>query len=328
MSRNRRLRWLIFVVSLYAAACIVGGIYLTDGTLHPGRRELTTDEIGAARDAVHAMNADLSDVSITTPDGVTLRGWLLRPAHANGDAALLLHGLGDNRLGMSGYARLLLAHGFAVLLPDARGHGASGGDLVTYGLIERNDVRQWVEFLSAQTNPHCVYGMGESMGAAELLQSLAAGTRFCAVVAESGFSNFREIAYDRMGQPFGMGPWVGRTVLRPLVEVAFLRARWKYGLNMEQVSPEKALAASHVPVLLIHGAVDSNIPLRHSLAMHALAPQTVLWVVPGADHCGALSVAPAEFERRVLGWFAEKVSSITTKDTKVHEGRSETVAVQ
>jgi len=328
MRRNRKLRWLIFLLGMYAAVCVVGGIYLADGTLHPGRRELTNDDVAGARVAVQAMNADLSDVSITTSDGVTLRGWLLRPPHANGEAALLLHGLGDNRLGMGGYARLLLAHGFAVLMPDARGHGASGGGLVTYGLIERNDIRQWVEFLSAETHAHCVYGMGESMGAAELLQSLAARARFCAVVAESGFSNFREIAYDRMGQPFGMGPWVGRTVLRPLVEIAFLRARWKYGLNMEQVSPEDAVAAAHVPVLLIHGAIDTNIPARHSRAMNAVASQTVLWEVPGADHCGALSVAPAEFERRVLGWFTDKPNSITTKHTKVHEGKAETILAQ
>src|SRR5262250_2928245 len=89
-------------------------------------------------------------------------------------------------------------------------------------------------------------------------------SRFCAVVAESPFSNFREIAYDRMGQPFHLGPWVGRTILRPLVEVAFLRAQWKYGLNMQQVAPEEALVNTHIPTLLIHGQIDSNIPVRHS----------------------------------------------------------------
>lgn len=315
MRLNRRLRWLVFVFTLYAAVCIVGGIFVADGVLHPGRRELTDDEVAGVRGAIRAMNAGLADVSITTSDGVVLRGWLLRPAQANGDAALLLHGVGDNRMGMVGYAQFLLAHGFAVLLPDARGHGASGGTLVTYGLIERKDIRQWVEFLSADTHVHCIYGMGESMGAAELLQSLEAGSRFCAVVAESGFVNFREIAYDRMGQPFHLGPWIGRTMLRPLVEVAFLRSRWKYGLNMEQVSPEDAVAQTHVPVMLIHGQVDRNIPVRHSLAMHAFAPRTALWVVPGADHCGAMSAAPAEFERRVLGWFGERPNSSATKET-------------
>jgi pimeloyl-ACP methyl ester carboxylesterase len=214
----------------------------------------------------------------------------------------LLHGLGDNRLGMRGYAELLLAHEYTVLLPDARAHGVSGGPLASYGLLERYDIHQWADFISAKIAPPCVYAMGESMGAAQLLESLETGTRFCAVVAESPFSNFREIAYDRMGQPFHLGPWVGRTVLWPVVEVALLRAWWKYNLNMQEVSPEDSIARAHVPVLLIHGQIDSNIPVRHSRRIHARDPQTVLWEVPGADHCGAIVTAPREFERRVIGW--------------------------
>ena len=133
-------------------------------------------------------------------------------------------------------------------------------------------------------------------------------THFCTVVAESSFSNFHEIAYDRMGQPFhlgpSVGPWFGRTFFRPLVEAAFLRARWKYGLNLRQVSPEDAVAATQVPVFLIHGQIDSNIPVRHSRLIHVRNSKTVLWEVPEADHCGAISTAPQEFERRVLAWFA------------------------
>jgi pimeloyl-ACP methyl ester carboxylesterase len=303
MTGNRRLRWLIFALLLYLAFCSVGGVLLADGALHPARRSLTSDDAAAFAQLIQPLHAVVQDVTITTPDAAILRGSLVRPPQPNGEAVLLLHGLGDNRLGMTGYAQLLLAHGFTVLLPDARAHGLSGGTLATYGLIERRDIRQWADLLRAEGKAQCVYGMGESMGAAQMLQSLPAGATFCAVVAESTFANFREIAYDRMGQPFHLGPWVGRTVLRPLVEIAFLRARWKYGLDMEQVSPEDAVAATHVPVLLIHGLIDGNIPVRHSRRIHALVPQTTLWEVPGADHCGAIALAPREFQNRLLDWF-------------------------
>lgn len=303
MHRGRRLRWLLVLFVLYLGVCTLGGIYLADGTLHPARRTWSDDRTTAFASTVRAMRGELQDVSITTPDQVILRGWLLRPTAGNGKAAIVLHGLADNRLGMIGYAELLLAHGYTVLLPDARAHGASGGDLATYGLLEREDIHRWVDFLWSATQPRCVYGMGESMGAAELLQSLQVESRFCAVVAESPFSTFREIAYDRMGQPFHAGPWVGRVLLRPMVEIAFLRVRWKYGLDMQRVSPEDAVARSHIPVLLIHGQVDGNIPVRHSQAIHGVAPHTVLWEVPGADHCGAIAAAPREFETRVLRLF-------------------------
>ena len=314
MRRSRRLRWLLVLSILYLGVCAVGGIDLADGTLHPVRRTLTNQESTAFTSTVHALRGELQDVSITTPDQVILRGWLLRPTAGNGKAAIVLHGLADNRLGMIGYAELLLAHGYTVLVPDARAHGASGGDLATYGLLEREDIHRWVDFLSKATEPGCIYGMGESMGAAELLQSLQVESRFCAVVAESPFSTFREIAYDRMGQPFRLGPWVGSVMLRPMVEIAFLRVRWKYGLDMQRVSPEDAVAQSHIPVLLIHGQFDGNIPVRHSQAIHGVAPQTVLWEVPRADHCGAMSTAPQEFESRVLGWFER--SAIAHKEMR------------
>jgi uncharacterized protein len=303
MSLSRRSRYGLFALVLYLTLCVIGGIYLADGTLHPARRELTENEITAMHGSAH-LDADLTDATITTPDNVTLRAWTIRPHHPNGDDVLLLHGLGDNRIGMTGYAQLLLAHGFSVLLPDARAHGTSGGPLATYGLLERNDIHQWFEFLNVQDHPHCIFALGESMGAAQLLQSLDTHPHVCAVVAESPFANFREIAYDRMGQPFHLGPWVGRTLLRPLVEVAFLRARLKYHLKMDEISPEDSVAATTIPVFLIHGEVDSNIPVRHSQIIHARNANTQLWEIPAADHCGAISTAPQEFEHRILSFFA------------------------
>jgi uncharacterized protein len=303
---TRWFRRLLLGLSLYFVFCGIAGVFIADAALRPTRLELTEDDARAARDSARALDADFEDESITTPDGVVLRAWELHPYHGNGDAVILLHGVANNRVGMTGYARLFLAHGFSVLMPDARAHGASGGTITSYGLVEHNDIRQWSDFLITHDHPRCIFGFGESMGAAQLLQSLAAGTHFCAVAAESSFANFREIAYDRMGQPFGLGPWFGRTLLRPVVEVAFLRARWKSGLNMDMVSPEDAVAATAVPVLLIHGQVDSNIPVRHSRRIHARNPMTRLWEVPGADHCGALGTAPEEFERRVVGWFVPR----------------------
>jgi len=308
MSLSRRSRLALLAVILYLTFCTVGGIYLADGTLRPARRPLTVEENIAAQDIAKKLDTNLVNESISTPDAITLRAWLIIPRHYNHDAVLLLHGLGDNRLGMMGYAQFFLAHGYMVLLPDARAHGTSGGEVATFGLLERNDIHQWVDFLDNEfepnLHPHCIFGFGESMGAAQLLQSLDTHPHFCAVAAESPFATFREIAYDRMGQPFHLGPWLGRTILRPLIEVAFLRARLKYHLNMDNISPEDSVAATEVPVLLIHGQIDSNIPIRHSRAIHAHAANSQLWEVPSADHCGAISTDPKEFERRLLAWFA------------------------
>ena len=303
---RRRSRRLLLAILLYLAFSAVAGVFVADGALHPARRSLSDNDRAAAQNAFLRSKAELTETSITGNDGTVLRAWIVKPQYESSNAVILLHGLGDNRLGMIGYAQLFLAHGYTVLLPDARAHGLSGGDLATYGLRERNDIHQWADFLAKEVRVPCVFGLGESMGAAQLLQSLETDPKFCAIVAESSFATFREIAYDRMGQPFHAGPWLGRTFFRPLVEFAFLRARWKYGLDMKGIAPEESIARSLVPVLLIHGKVDHNIPVRHSQMILAHNPQIVLWEVPNADHCGAVSVAPAEFKKKVLQWFARK----------------------
>jgi len=66
-----------------------------------------------------------------------------------------------------------------------------------------------VNWIEQNAHPRCVFGLGESMGAALLLQTLAKEPRFCAVITESPFTTFREVAYARFGFPFHSGPWLG-----------------------------------------------------------------------------------------------------------------------
>jgi alpha-beta hydrolase superfamily lysophospholipase len=303
MRPRRLLRLGVFFLLGYLALSFIAGVFVAEGTLHPGRRSLLAKDEMQAQGMAHSYDSALANVAITARDGANLSAWSIRPRNSNGKAVILLHGLSDNRLGMIGYADLVLAHGFSVLMPDARAHGASGGQLATYGLLESDDIQRWFEWLRQNQHPGCIFGFAESMGAAQLLQSLQTEPHFCAVAAESPFSSFREIAYDRVGQFFHTGPWLGRTLLRPVVDVAFGYARWKYKMNFEQLSPERRVAATGVPVLLIHGRNDSNIPIRHSHRIAADNPTLALWEVPNADHCGAISTAPQELDRRLMDWF-------------------------
>jgi uncharacterized protein len=306
--RSTMLRLLLVVAILYLMGTIFGGIGLGWIALHPPSAKVTPREEANARMAAAAASEVFSDVTLSTPDGSTLRAWFLSPRSPNGDAVILLHGVSDNRLGMYGYGTWLLSKGYAVLLPDARGHSLSSG-LASYGLKESDDIHGWVDWLETAYHPRCVCGLGESMGAAQLLQSLAKESRFCAVVAESPFASFREVAYARFGREFHTGPWLGSTFFRPTVDAGFLYVRLRYGLNMEEASPKRAVEGTTTPVLLIHGLDDRNIPPFHSDEIQAHNPtDVVVWKVPGALHTGAHKVAPQEFDRRVLDWLGSHAS--------------------
>lgn len=300
-------RWLISMAwagSVWLAICCAIGVAAVEAALHPVR--LPVDQAGenAACNVAARDGATVADVSIAAGDGAMLRGWLFTAANGNGDAAILLHGQGDNRAGMLGNADMLLRHGYSVLLPDARAQGESGGAIATYGLMEKDDLRRWFGWLESNLAPHCIDGLGDSMGAAILLQAVAVEPGFCAVVAESSFASFREAGYDRLGQAFHAGPWLGRTVLLPAVTAGFVYADIRYGIDFERASPADAVAHRRVPVLLIHGLADDNLPPRHSERIKFENPNAVLWEPANAGHCGAASAAPEEYERRVVGWFA------------------------
>ena len=297
-------RLFLFLAGLYVLGTLLGGIGLAWIAFHPPRARIRAFEESNVRATSRQVDTDFRDVELKAADGVVLSAWFMRPRNWNEDVVILLHGVSDNRMGMYGYGKWLLQNHYAVLLPDARAHGASEG-VASYGLKESDDIRRWVDWLEANDHPHCVYGLGESMGAAQLLQSLPKEPRFCAVVAESPFATFREVAYARVGRAFGTGPWLGRTFFRPAVDVGFLYARLKYGVNMENASPADAVAHVQPPVLLIHGENDTNIPPYHSDLIQARNRASVqVWKVPGAVHTGAHHAAPKEFEERVLEWFA------------------------
>jgi uncharacterized protein len=305
-SRFRKALRVLLAGSLaYLALSILAGIVIADVSLKLRRLPLRHSQAFAA--TVRAgFNAALEDVSITAADGATLKGWYVHPHNYNGHAVILLHGITDNREGVAGYGRFFLEHGYAVLLPDARGHGQSGGELATYGLKESEDIHGWVSWLYDHDPPQCVYGFGESYGAALMLQSLATERRYCAVAVESPFSTAHEMSYERVSGPLHLGPWVGKTLGQPVIWSAVLYARLRYRIDLLRPSPLEAVMHSTTPVLLIHGEDDRNIAPRHSEIMAAAAPDHVhLWLVPHAGHTMAWAAAHQEFEQRLLAWFVQ-----------------------
>lgn len=288
----------------YLTCCLVLGICFAEVSFRPPRLPVTDRQLFQTKTA--RFGAELQDVTMTASDGIVLRGWFAQPSTHNGNAVILLHGLGQNRQQMIGYAELFLSQGYAVLLPDLRAHGTSGGDFTTFGVKEAEDVRQWFHWLATQWHPACVFGFGESMGAAIVLEA-ASTTPFCAVVAESPFASFRQFAYIRLGQMFHSGSWFGKIVLSPVVELAVVYGWLTRRVDLSRASAQNSVGRSRVPILLIHGLADDNIPLRQSKMILSHNPKNIVfWKVPKAGHCGAAETAPEEFTVRVLERFSAR----------------------
>ena len=294
--RGRRL--LIAALIGVTIASVVTPMLVAEGALHipfrPRPESAYADSIARGSAAVWET------ARVTTADGVVLDGWLFTPHAPNGSGVIVLHGVGDTREGMSTHVEYLLRGGFTVLAPDARGHGASGGSVISYGIREAGDVHAWADWLLHHRPIAHLYGLGESMGAAILLQSLPREPRFRAVVADCPFDSFEDVACYRLERASHLGRWASW----PVVQIGFLYARGVYGLNLWRASPAEAIRDTSVPILLIHGTADTHIPPSESGSLHAVNPHaTTLWLVPGANHVSSVSEFPEEYVRRVTEWF-------------------------
>lgn len=311
--RHRTLYVAVIALFIYCLGSVVCGVILARFALHPPRAISTApNETGGFPAGM--LRISEAPIGIDGAQDATLRATYAEPTmEDNGDTVILLHGVAADRSSMVGFARLLLANGYRVLLPDSRAQGSSGGAFATYGVLERDDVHRWLNWISAHSPGHCIYGLGESMGAAILLQSIAYDQRFCAAVAESSFATFRQVSDIRVGQFTHTGAWMGETLTRPMIDAALWYAQFRYGVALSAANPIDGIRQSCTPVLLIHGLADDNIPPASSVALHNAARDTTeLWLVPNAGHCGASAADQQQFNQRVLQWFQRHRSVCTS----------------
>lgn len=270
---------------IFIGLAVVGGVFCA-ATLHVPRKKAAAPSNAAA-------------ISIVAADGANLRAWWLRPAASNGKCVIVLHGIADSSASSVGFAPMFLSQGYSVLVPDSRAHGESGGDVVTYGLLEKHDVVAWTAWMRAQGCGR-IYGLGESLGAAILIQAAAVKPAFAAIVAESSYVDLQSVGEYRVSKRVPM------PLAKLVVKTGMLYARLVYGFDFGEASPLAAIRQSETPILLIHGMNDSETPPWHSQQLAAANGKTSLWLVPNATHTAAWAAAPDEFRARVLGWFANR----------------------
>jgi predicted acyl esterase len=131
--------------------------------------------------------ASAKEVSLTMDDGVRIDAALLVPdgtAPSGGwPAVMMFHGLGGSHNSLVPLAQSYIAKGYAVFLPDARGHGTSGGFVSLDGPREVADVRAEFQWLAAlpEISDTQIGAWGISLGGGAAWNSVVAGVPFKAL---------------------------------------------------------------------------------------------------------------------------------------------------
>ncbi len=244
---------------------------------------------------------DYELVSFTTQDGITLKGWLVKPRHRTPAPALILcHGVGANRSDFTELAISLSRRGYYVLLFDFRAHGESGGKRTSLGYHEQKDITAARTFLS--TLPEIaqkrvgIYGF--SMGGAAAVLTVARHGGFSAVIVDSAFSSLRDQARDAITGFYHLPSF-------PFLQISVLGYELYFQTSIRNVSPVSVIGRiSPVPILIIAGEGDCLIPAENGRRLFAAAGEPKeLWLIRGADHGGTLAAAGRAYEKRVGEFF-------------------------
>jgi pimeloyl-ACP methyl ester carboxylesterase len=203
-------------------------------------------------------------VRLRMAGGKSLFAWFVpAPGAVPAPAVLLMHGWGANAALMLPAVPPLHAAGFAVLLPDARCHGASDDEEFSSMPRFAEDIGAGLDWLRAQTAVDAarLAVVGHSVGAAA---ALLAGTQredIRAVVTLSAFAHPAELMRRWLHEQHL--PWwpLGWAVSRHVQRVI--------GARFDDIAPLASLPRLRCPVLLVHGRHDETVPYGDAERLHA-----------------------------------------------------------
>mmetsp|Transcript_71553 Transcript_71553/g.186060 ORF Transcript_71553/g.186060 Transcript_71553/m.186060 type:complete len:657 (-) Transcript_71553:97-2067(-) len=273
------------------------------------RLELLQD-FPAARFRLLDQLAHRRHFHVTNPRGIPLACTVFEPivpvslgAEQERACIVYCHGNGSCRLAGFRLARVFLPLGIALCCFDFAGSGMSGGEYVSLGYYERDDLGSVIDHLRNELGFARIGLWGYSMGAVTTLMHAARDPSLAGVVADSPFCDLwtliKEVCFHFVRLP--------SLLVAPVLQVIRLVIQQKAGFDICDVSPQAHVGNSFVPALFLHGEQDVFVTPAHSERLRqAYCGEAQRLTMPNASHASNRAdkfiARAAVFLVRALRW--------------------------
>jgi alpha-beta hydrolase superfamily lysophospholipase len=242
--------------------------------------------MAATQDPQTLYHWNFETVEFPATDGTRIVGWWIPAIHGDSSKTVLLcPGTNADMATQLPLVRRLVPDGYNVLVFDFRAHGESGGQLCSFGDLERQDVLGAMRWLRQNHPQACkkVAGLGVSGGAAALLAAAAddspEGQNIDAIAVYD--------TYDRLDNEVASlsNAFIPQPLSWFVNHLGLPMAGYQVGADLSAFAPATEIkSVSPRPVLVIHGMDDEFIPFEAGQDLYdsAAEPKMNFWI----NRCG------------------------------------------
>ena len=243
------------------------------------------------------------DIYIKTKDNKKLYGRYYH-VQENGPLQIQFHGYkGTGIRDFCGGNKLSREIKHNSILVDQRGHGKSQGSTICFGIKEKYDVLEWINYAIDRFGKDTkIILVGVSMGAATVLMSsgLDLPSNVVGIIADCPYSSPKEIIKKVIKEDM-------KLPLKLCFPFVCLGALIFANINLLDKGAIDAVKRSKTPILLIHGKKDSFVPLYMSKEIHDnCSSYKELHIFENAEHGISYMVDPIQYAK-IVNDFIEKV---------------------
>ena len=216
-------------------------------------------------------------IEVPQTGGQRMEMWWLPQSDKNAPTLLYLHGTFRTLFDNLHKIESLHAAGYAVLAVDYRGWGMSTPITPSEQTILQDTDAAWMELKRREprATQRVIYGHSMGTGAAvDLASHLQANTDYGGLILESAFTSFSELA----------------------AESGFI-ARLIAALSNERFASIDKINRVNAPLLMLHGRLDTTIPMHLGEKLFAAANPPKQWqVIEGGAHSDLDLVDPTQYQ--------------------------------
>jgi uncharacterized protein len=229
------IRWLL-LSGICAYVLLVGLLYVMQRSMlyHPTAARIPPADAGLP---------EAQEVVLTASDGEKLIAWHV-PPRGDKPVVIYFHGNAEIVAWRAQYHRATIANGTGLIALNFRGYGGSTGTPTEDGL--HRDAQAAYAFAVERYPARRIVLWGQSLGTGVAVR-LASEKPVGKLILEAPYTSTAEVAAS-------LFPWAP--------------VRW---LMKDQLRSYQWIGAIHVPLLIIHGALDDVVPIRFGERLFALA---------------------------------------------------------